>query len=489
VGSIKKNFTYNVVYQVLVVLLPLITAPYISRTLGSTSVGVYSYTYSVAQYFLIFAMLGISNHGNRSIAAVRDDMEKRSRTFWSIYSIQVTTFSVAILLYILYVVFIASDNKTVALLQLLYVSSGLFDISWLFFGLEQFKITVTRNIVIKISTVVCMFIFVHQPSDLWKYTLIMALGTFISQSYLWLYVRKKVKFVRISFSNIKPNIKPILILFVPVIAYSIYKVMDKVMLGNMSDYDQVGYYQSAEKIINIPTGVITALGTVMLPRMSNLIATGNTSKSNQYIRVSFKLVTTIGAAIAFGLIGVTNVLTPVYFGSEFLPTAPLITLLSITVFFMAWANVIRTQYLIPYCMDKVYLLSTITGAVLNLIINALLIPQYQAVGAAIGTIVAEFSVMFVQVVAVRKKLPVGRYFASVIPVMIIGLVMTVVVRIIGNQMSVSILTLVVQIGTGAIVYLSLLALYLYLSKDEMWRYLINIITDFWRKLKTYTRGN
>ncbi len=331
--SLKKNFSYNIVYQVLVVILPLITAPYISRTLGPTSVGVYSYTYSVAQYFLLFAMLGISNHGNRSIAAVRDDMEKRSRTFWSIYSIQFTTFSIAILVYTLYVVFIASDNKTVAFLQLLYVSSGLFDISWLFFGLEQFRITVTRNIVIKISTVVCMFIFVHQPSDLWKYTLIMALGTFFSQSYLWFYVCKEVKFVRISFADIKPNIKPILILFVPVIAYSVYKVMDKVMLGNMSDYDQVGYYQSAEKITNIPTGVITALGTVMLPRMSNLIATGDMSKSNQYIRVSFKLVTVIGAAIAFGLIGVTNVLTPVYFGLDFLPTAPLITLLSITVFY------------------------------------------------------------------------------------------------------------------------------------------------------------
>ncbi len=473
--SVKKNFLYNVFYEILVVLLPLITAPYISRVLGTTAVGIYSYTYSVAQYFLLFAKLGIANHGNRSIAAIRDNKEKRSKTFWSIYLIQFTTFSVAIIIYVAYLLFSVDENRNIALIQLLYVTSGLFDIGWLFFGLEKFKITVTRNVILKLCTVGCMFIFVHVPTDLWKYTLIMALGTFLSQVYLWWFLRKEIHLCRVRFADIKKHIKPVLVLFVPVIAYSIYKVMDKIMLGNMSDYDQVGYYQSAEKIINIPTGVITALGTVMLPRMSNLIANGNSEKTNQYICISFKLVTIIGAAIAFGLIGVSNVLTPVYFGIDFLPTAPIISLLSMTVFAMAWANVIRTQYLIPYNMDKVYLTSTITGAVLNLIINALLIPQYQAVGASIGTIVAEFSVMFVQMAAIRKKLPIGQYFKSVGPIMLIGFFMTVVVRIVGSFMGIGIGTLVVQVCVGAGIYLSLLSGYLFLSKDEMWGYLLKMI--------------
>ena len=152
--SLQKNFLYNVLYQILLVILPLITAPYISRTLGATAVGVYSYTYSVAYYFLLIAMLGIGNHGNRSIAAVRDDRKKLNKTFSSIYSLQVITFSIAILAYAIYLVLFVKDNRLIVLLQLIYVTSGLFDIGWLFFGLEQFKLTVARNTLIKISTVV-----------------------------------------------------------------------------------------------------------------------------------------------------------------------------------------------------------------------------------------------------------------------------------------------------------------------------------------------
>lgn len=481
-GTVQKNFLYNVAYQILVILLPLITAPYISRTLGATAVGIYSYTNSVAYYFLMIAMLGISNHGNRSVAAIRDNKSKLNKVFSSIYTLQLFTYSIAVILYVIYIISFVNDNKIVAIIQLLYVISGLFDISWLFFGVEKFRITVGRNAIIKICTVLCMFIFVHTPDDLWKYTLIMSGGTFLSQAYLWMFVGKEVTFVKVSVKDIMRNVRPVLILFIPVISYSIYKVLGKVMLGNMSNYEQVGYFQSAEKIINIPMGVITALGTVMLPRMSNLIAKGDSEKTNQYIRVSFKFVTLIGSAIAFGLIGVTDVLTPVFFGIDFLPTAPIISLLSLTVFAMAWANVIRTQYLIPYGLDRVYLLSTIIGAVFNMSINALLIPKFHAIGASIGTIVAEFGVMIVQMIAIRKKLPVWQYYKSVTPTIVIGIIMAVVVRIIGNNMGVGIFTLIVQILVGGCVYLALLGLSLFIFKDEIWLYFSN-----WIKARFYKK--
>ena len=131
--SLKKNFIYNVVYQMLLIILPLITAPYIARTLGAEGVGIYSYTYSVAQYFLLFAMLGISNHGNRSIAAVREDDCKLSRTFWSIYSIQAFMYVLAIIAYLIYLFAFNVDNKTIVAIQFIYVVSGALDISWYFF--------------------------------------------------------------------------------------------------------------------------------------------------------------------------------------------------------------------------------------------------------------------------------------------------------------------------------------------------------------------
>lgn len=470
-GTVQKNFIYNIIYQVLVILLPLITAPYISRTLGATAVGVYSYTNSVAYYFLMGAMLGISNHGNRNVAATRDDQNKLNRVFSSIFSLQAITFSIAIIVYAIYSLFVVKDNKTIALLQLLYVASGFFDISWLFFGLEKFKLTVTRNAIIKLGTVACMFAFVHTPEDLWKYTLIMSAGTLLSQMYLWAYVRRYVKFVRVGFNEIFANLKPVLVLFVPVLAYSIYKVMDKIMLGNMAEYADVGYYQNAEKIINIPMGIITALGTVMLPRMSNIIAKGDTEKTQQYIRISIKLVTVLCSAIAFGLMGISDVLAPVYLGNDFSTCAPIIMLLSVTVFFIAWANVVRTQYLIPYHYDNIYLISTIIGAALNLVINYVLIPRFQSNGAAIGTIVAEFSVMFVQMVAVRKNLPVWKYIIQYIPEIAIGFIMMLAVRAVGSVMGNSVLTLVVQVGIGAAIFCSLSLVYFVISKDELFELL------------------
>mgnify|MGYP004466687729 FL=1 len=467
--SLQKNFLYNVLYQILLVILPLITAPYISRTLGATAVGVYSYTYSVAYYFLLIAMLGIGNHGNRSVAAVRDDREKLNKTFSSIYSLQVMTFSIAILAYVFYLVLFVKDNRLIVLLQLIYVTSGLFDIGWLFFGLEQFKLTVARNTLIKISTVVLMFVFVHKPSDLWKYTLIMSAGTLFSQAYLWLYVKKYVSFEKCSVKEITSNIKPVLILFIPVLAYSIYKVMDKIMLGNMSSYDQVGFYNNAEKIINIPMGIITALGTVMLPRMSNIVANGDKKRVDDYIRISAKLVTILSSAIAFGLMGVSSVLAPVFFGDEFIACGEIIRLLSVTVFFIAWANVIRTQYLIPNKRDSIYLTSTMVGAILNLIINWMLIPKYQANGAAFGTIVAEFSVMLVQMVAVKNELPMRKYIMSYSPILIIGLIMAVLVDRIGIKLGVSVSTLAIQILAGGFFFCIATIAYLRISNDEMWR--------------------
>ena len=467
--SLQKNFLYNVLYQILLVILPLITAPYISRTLGATAVGVYSYTYSVAYYFLLIAMLGIGNHGNRSVAAVRDDREKLNKTFSSIYSLQVMTFSIAILAYAFYLVLFVKDNRLIVLLQLIYVTSGLFDIGWLFFGLEQFKLTVARNTLIKISTVVLMFVFVHKPSDLWKYTLIMSAGTLFSQAYLWLYVKKYVSFEKCSVKEIASNIKPVLILFIPVLAYSIYKVMDKIMLGNMSSYDQVGFYNNAEKIINIPMGIITALGTVMLPRMSNIVANGDKKRVDDYIRIYAKLVTLLSSAIAFGLMGVSSVLAPVFFGDEFIACGEIIRLLSVTVFFIAWANVIRTQYLIPNKRDSIYLTSTMVGAILNLIINWMLIPKYQANGAAFGTIVAEFSVMLVQMVAVKNELPMRKYIMSYSPILIIGLTMAVLVDRIGIKLGVSVSTLAIQILAGGFFFCIATIAYLRISNDEMWR--------------------
>ena len=464
--SLKKNIVYNLLYQVLVIILPLITAPYISRVLGAEGIGTYSYVYSIAYYFGLCGMLGVSNHGNRSVALVRDDKDKLSATFWNIYSVQLTTTVLALLFFLSYIVFVSSFDKTIATISVLFVISYVLDINWLFFGLEKFKITVTRNTIIKLCTVVCIFLFVKKSDDLWLYMLIMSLGMVCSQVYLWLNVRKYIHFVKPTFSEIKKHIKPMLILFIPVIAYSIYKVMDKIMLGSLSSVTQLGLYENAEKIINIPVGIINAFGTVMMPRISALVANKDDGKISNYMQQAFKYFSLIAIGMTFGLIGVSQILSPVYFGEQFIGSSPLIAGLSISLIFMVWANIIRTQYLIPNKQDKPYVISTIIGAVINLGFNLALIPHIGAKGALIGTVLAEFSVFFVQAISVRKPLNLKKYLKPSIGFLIAGSIMAAVVIIIGKFMGESILTLVVQVFVGAFLYIVITVLILLITKDE-----------------------
>lgn len=466
-SKLKMNFIYQSAYELLIILLPLVTSPYISRVLGAEKIGIYSYTYSIANYFVLFAMLGIKNYGNRMVAKSRDNRDDLNKTFSSIFCLHALISVFVIFAYIFYALFIVKENRLYVFIQGTYVLGALFDINWFYFGIEKFKLTVTRNTIIKILTVVLIFTFVKSKNDLWIYVTIMALGSFISQSVVWFFLRKYVSFVKPTWKEVKIHLKPMSVLFIPAIAVSLYKVMDKIMLGSLATKTQVGFYENSEKIINIPMTIITAFGTVMLPRMSNMIAKGDNKETQKYIKISMKYIMFIAFALGFGIASISHEFVPVFFGNEFLVCGPLITALAITVPFIAFANIIRTQYLIPSCEDKIYIVSVFTGAIVNIIINLLLISRLQAMGTVIGTVFAEISVCVVQAFYVRKKLPIASYIRSFILFTIPGCIMYLVVRMIGNYMGASILTLVVEVVVGGVTYLLLGALYLLITKDEM----------------------
>lgn len=470
--SIKNNFIYNLAYQILTMILPLITTPYIARVIGPTGVGIQAYTYSIVNYFVLFSMLGINNHGNRSIAMVRDDKERLSRTFISIYSIQAIMSLLMIIIYSIYIIFFIKEYKIIFIIQIIYIITSFLDINWFFFGMEEFRLTVIRNSIIKLASVCSIFIFVKNSNDLYIYSLILALSGLLSQVVLWIYIKKYIIFIRVKWSEIISNIKPILILFIPVIAISIYKTMDKIMLGSMSTVIEVGFFENSEKIINIPLGLITALGTVMLPKMSNLYAKGNTNESKKYIRLSMGFAMFMSIGSIFGLIGVGSVLIPVFLGNEFNRCINIVSLLAITLLFLSWANVIRTQYLIPKRRDSIYIISTILGATVNVIINMLLIKKYGAAGTAIGTIFAEAIVAIYQTMMVRNELEIKLFLRENIFYIIPGIIMCLLVRYIGKVMGISLFTGIVQIVIGGIVYCSISLIYMIIIKNEI---IINMV--------------
>lgn len=460
--SIKKNFLYNAFYQVLTLILPLITTPYISRVMGAERVGVYSYAYSIAYYFGMFILLGTNNYGNRTIASVRDDKKILSKTFWSIYAMQLFLGLFVSTVYLMYV-FVIAEEQMMALLQIIYLISVALDISWFFFGIEQFKLTVTRNTIIKILTVVAMLLFVKSIDDLYIYALIMVGSSLISQIFLWIFLKDYVIFQKITLCDIKKHIIPNLILFIPVIAISLYALMGKIILGNMSSMIEVGYFESANKLTVIPTMAVTALGTVMLPRISNMVSHGQHEETQKYLEKSLIISVFLSSSMALGISAVSKEFVPLFYGEGFDKCKILIPILVLSSIFVSWANVIRTQYLIPYKKDKIYIQSVFLGAIINIILNILLIPTLQSIGAAIASLSAEIIVSVFQTFKVRKELHIRSYLKKSIPFLITGFIMyAIVIQVpfINN----AIVTIIIKVLIGGVIYISLSYILLRIEK-------------------------
>lgn len=458
--GLKTNFIYNLSYQILAIILPLITGPYISRVLGSHNVGVYTFTQATAHYFFLFAMLGVSNYGNRTIAGIRDKKEEISKTFWEIYAFQFFMGVLVCLAYFIYCFFWVKQDVFVTFLQFFYVVSGCFSINWLMFGLEEFKITTIRNVVVRVGMAVLVFVFVKSRDDLPIYTAILSGGSLVSVLIIWPFALKHIPFHKPTFKGIASHIKPNLILFWPVVAVSLYNIMDKIMLGTMSDKDEVGFYTYAENIVQIPNTLILALDNIMLPRMSNLFATNKTKQAFELMHNVMMFAALASTAMAFGLAGVGPIFAPWFYGRSFERCGVLIVMLSPIIIFKGFAGALRTQYIIPKKRDKVYLISLTTGACVNLIINFLLIPRMQGVGAVIGTIGAEFSVAFLQFFMLRKEIKVKKYLTEGLAFCVIGLIMYVLIRQIPSMNAGPVITMGLQIVAGAVIFIVLSSIYM-----------------------------
>lgn len=448
--SVKKNFIYNTIYQLLTFVLPLITTPYLSRVLGAEGIGTYSYSYSIAKYFVLFAMLGLNNYGNRTVASIRDNKSRLNQEFSSIYYMQCIVSAIVIFIYIVFL--LITHASLMGWIMALYVISSILDVNWFFFGLELFKVTVTRNMIIKISSVILILVLVKNSKDLFLYGLIMSMSFIVSQLAIWPFIKRYVRFVRVSKHDIWKHFKPNLILFVPVIAVSLYKIMDKIMLGTMIDMTSVGYYESAENIISIPIALVQSLGTVMLPKMSNLLANKKMQEGNKYIKNSLIFVLFLATSLSFGIMGISKDFVPFFYGKGFEPCIQLFLIFAPSCIFIAIANVIRTQYLIPMCEDKIYICSVFLGAIVNVILNILLIPTLKSSGAAIGTLVAEAVVCIYQMYKVRFKIDYKTPIMYAIPFMIAGIGMFLLLYNLKFEISSVLVCIILKVLLGIAIY-------------------------------------
>ena len=452
-NNVKANFIYNIVYQFLTIIIPLITAPYVARVLGPTNSGIHSYTYSISYYFVVFAMLGINNYGNRVIAKCRDDKELLNKTFSSLFYAHIIISVLSLFLFFMFSLNFSSKYQFYFMLQSLYVFGSVIDINWYFYGLEEFRITVPRNIIIKILTTISIFTFVKSESDLPIYVFILGFSSFISQLLLYLFLHKtNVHFVKVSKKEIFNHFKPLFILFLPTFAMNLYKSMDKIMLEYMINVKSVGLYEYAERIMTLPTLFILSLGTVMLPKISNLLSKGANDKVRTYIEKSIEFVLFLSLGMCFGLISISNEFIPIFLGNKYIDSINLLRILSISIPFVAMSNVIQTQYLIPREKDREYIEALLIGVFINLLLNIFLIGKIGAIGACIATVFTELFVMIYQFLKTKNYFNLikctrlfGLYFTK-------GLLMFIVIQMVDLLHCSDFITLFLKLFLGMIVY-------------------------------------
>lgn len=467
--SIKKNYLYNLAYQILILILPIITTPYISRVLGAEQVGVYSFTISIVTYFTLFGTLGVSLYGQREIAYAREDKDRRKKAFLEIVLFRFITMAISIAVFCFTY---ASNNEYQKYFQILilYLLAYAFDISWFFQGMEEFKKTVTRNFIVRLGSVCCIFLFVNTQQDLWKYLLIYSLADLLGNISLWFYLPKYFKGIEVKDLNIKRHMVPIILLFIPQIAIKLYSVVDKTMIGYMiTNKSALGNYEEAYKVVNVLFTVVSSLGVVMVPRIASIFASGDKKTLNEYIIKSFRFMFFLAFPMLMGVVTVSKEFIPIFLGQGYEQAATIVNILAPMILACGITNVIGTQYLLPTKKQNQYTISILAGLIVNIMLNLMLIPTYGAFGAAIATTISEFVVVAVQSYYIRKEISIRKAFTSGSKYLIAAMVMLVACLGIGIIYTTGIISVIAKVAVGMIVYLIMLIIlkdkYVYEIRD------------------------
>ena len=474
-NKVIKNYLYNLIYQLLIIIIPIITTPYISRVLGADRIGNYNYTNSIVQYFILFGCIGLNLYGQREIAYHQHEKDKRTKVFFELVFIRVVTLVISLILYF-FVFFQDGNYKLLFMIQSIEIVASIFDVSWFFQGIEDFKKTVVRNIIVRLFLVLFMFTCVKTKSDIYIYVLGCSGSLLIGNISLWLYLPKFVNKVKFNELNILRHLKPCILLFVPQIATSLYTMLDKTMIGLLTDNNaEVAFYTQSQMIIKTVLTVITSLSTAMMPRMANLFQLNKQKEIRNSIYASLKFVLLLSLPFVFGIIGVSAGFVEWFFGEGFEKVCPNLIIISPIIVFIGLTQVIGNQFLLPVGRQREYSISVIFGSVINFILNMLLIPVFMSLGAAIATVAAEFGVFVVQIYYTRKDFEIGYILKNLAKYLIYSVIMGIIVLLVSFNLPHTIMATIIEMIIGILVYVMILII----TKDDF----LNNVLDYIRKDK------
>ncbi|MDV4150427.1 oligosaccharide flippase family protein [Clostridium sp. AL.422] len=466
--KILKNYLYNIVYECLILILPFITASYISRVLGVNGVGGSDYTSSFAVLFSSFAKLGIDRYGSKHIAFKRESKTTMSETFWNIWSLQVCSSLIATVVYIIFFLTLGKSLKLLFLLQLPILLSAILDISWFYIGLENFKKIVVRNTVIRVICVILILTFVKSYDDIGIYILINSTASFLGSLTYWISIFKHVNKLDISRLNIKPFIKESIVYFIPQICIQLYTVADQIIVGSLTSITEIGYYSQSLKVPRMSLAFITSLSTVLMPTIANLYEKNNTERIERYLKKSLQITICIGVFGASSMAAVANKFIPLFFGEEFTLITPYMMTISLIAIIIPVGLVFSNQYIVPTNKNKEYIIPIISAALVSLISNFILIPIIGITGAVVAVILSELTSTTLKVILVQKYLDIRLLFKKSNIYFLFGLVNFILVNFITSLLKTNIVSLLISCGLCFVFYGTLMIIINNPIKEELY---------------------
>lgn len=465
-----ENIFYNGFTQLLAIIVPLVTAPYVARVLTSEYLGVYTYIDSVSQIIFVIGSIGLSSYAVREIAYAGDNIKERSRIFFEIILLRIVLLIISLCSY--YFIMRNTEYEYYTKYQIIWFVGCFLDVVWLFNGLEDFKTVAIRSTIVKIANIILIFAFIKTPNDLVKYFLIMGgcqlLGTLICYKNL----KNVITFINFTNLNIIRHLKPTIMVALPQIVTLIYYQMDKVMLEKiLKNMSLIAFYDQADKIVKLPVTAITAVSSVMLPISSKFYAKNDNNGLAHSIQVSIDTSLMLLLPMTLGLISIAYTFVPWFYGKGYQLVAPIIISLCPIIIARGLSSISNTQYLVPTKKTIYLTISSVFSAIINVIVNLIAIPLFGVYGAVLGTIIAEFSVTLIQYYYMKKYIMLSGITKKCIWYAILSLPFFIMSCILGKILGPHLYTTAIQIICSIIIYLvTLICL-----KDEKAMYLIQIL--------------
>ena len=431
-NSIKKNYIYNLLYQIILVLTPLITTPYLSRVILASGVGEVSFTESVVSYFVLFANLGIATYGQREISYFQNNLIKRSEVFYNVFILKLLISSIVFMVYVIF--YLLVYKSYLYLVFSFSILAVLIDVTWFFQGLEEFKLVTIRNLIFRFLNIVLILILVKNRDDIIKYCFIVSFTTLLSNISLLPYLKKYL--APINKKSISPfsNFNVVLSLFLPTVAIQIYTVLDKTMIGLITnDVLENGYYEQSSKISKFLLFIVTALGTVVIPRIGYYYNQKDDYNLKKIIYKSYRWTLLLSIPMSIGLFVLSDNFIPWFLGVEFYKSIFLTKILSLLLIIIGLSNVTGLQYMVPTGKQKLLTISLCIGALVNFSLNFILIRYYKSsVGAAIASVLAEFLITSAQFYFVKNEISVLKIFKESVNYLIASAFMLIIIIVVKN---------------------------------------------------------